>query len=156
MRFLRMLAVGLLVGLVASGCSGGRIKAKGRVIKGGESYHPAEGESLLIYFAPVDSPDSSHADSYAAQFDPTDGTFKVVGKDGKGLPRGKYCVGIQLMKKKEDLLGGQLTTSKSPLVFDVTGNDVVIDLDKADFDSILQAPHKADKAKAPTAKRRKG
>jgi hypothetical protein len=121
-------------------------------MKGGEPYHPAEGESLLIYFAPVDSPDSSHSDSYAAQYDPTDGTFEVVGKDGKGLPLGKYRVGIQLMKKKEDLLGGQLTTSKSPLVFDVTGNDIVIDLDKADFDSILHAPPKANKARRPTKK----
>jgi hypothetical protein len=149
MRFLRMLAVGLLVGLVASGCSGGLTRAKGRVIKGGEPYHPPEGGSLLIDFAPVDSLDSSHSDSYAAQYDPTDGTFKVVGKDGKGLPPGKYRVGIQLMKKKEDLLGGQLTTSKSPLLFDVAGDDIVIDLDKADFDSILKAPRKANKARRP-------
>ena len=153
MRDVRILAVGMLLGLVASGCGHGRFVAKGRVIKGGEPYQPAEGESLLISFAPVDSPVSSNADSYAAHYDPTDGTFEVVGKDGKGLPAGKYRVGIQLMKKKEDLLGGQLTAYKSPLVFDVTGKQVVIDLNEANFDSILQAPPKANKAKKATKRR---
>ncbi len=63
----------------------------------------------------------------------------MQGKDGKGLPRGKYRVDLQLMKSKEDLLGGKLLGKKSPYVLEVTGSsdDLVIDLDTAHFDAIL-------------------
>jgi hypothetical protein len=129
-----------LVALLAAGCGGsGFIKAKGRIVKGGQPYHTPDGQGLRIFFAPEQVGDSEHYDSYAAAYDPEDGTFEVMGKDGRGLPPGQYRVGIQLMERKEDLLGGKLLGKRSPLVVDVSSRskDIVLDLDEAHFDSLL-------------------
>ena len=123
----------LLIGLLAVGCGSGYIKAKGRVVKGGEPFRPGEGEALRIILAPLDAPEGSHYDSYAAEFHPDDSTFLVKGKDGSGLPPGKYRVGLELLKKKEDQFKGRFMGRKSPFTCEVTtaGNEVVVDLDQA-------------------------
>ena len=129
-----------LIGLLAAGCGNSSlIKARGRIIKQGQTYVPPEGEGLRIFFAPLDSPNRTHYDSYAAVYDPDAGTFQVMGKDGAGLPRGKYRIDLQLMKQKEDLLGGALLGKRSPFTCEVTGNrdDIVVDLDRANFDNLL-------------------
>jgi hypothetical protein len=143
----------VVIGLLTVGCGdSSRIKAKGRVMKGGQPYLLPEGEGFRIFFVPLDSQDGVHFDSYAAIYDPQTGSFEVHGKDGKGLPTGKYRVDLQLMKSKEDLLGGKLLGKGSPLVLEVAGkaNDLVIDLDAAKFDSLLAA------SQAKAAKKGKG
>jgi hypothetical protein len=140
-----------LVALFALGCGrSGFINAKGRIMKGGQPFLTEPGEGFRISFVPMEPLDDSHYDSYAAVYDPADGSFRVVGKDGQGLPRGNYRIGLQLMKQKEDLLGNQLTANKSPFTCEVvsSSSEVVIDLDKADFDAIRAAVEK--KAKKPT------
>jgi hypothetical protein len=123
----------LLIGLFAIGCGSGFIKAKGRVLKGGEPFHPGEGEALRIILAPVDPPTGSTYDSYAAEFHPDDGSFQVKGKDGNGLPPGKYRVSLELLKKKEDLFKGSYTGARSPFTCEVTNSssELVVDLDQA-------------------------
>jgi hypothetical protein len=61
----------------------------------------------------------------------TDGSFEVVGSDGKGLPPGIYKVGLELMKKKSDKWGGAYSPVKSPITVEVkrSGDEVVVDLD---------------------------
>ena len=56
-----------------------------------------------------------------------------MGKDGNGLPQGKYRVNVELLKKKEDLFKGLLTGSRSPLTCEVTSasSELVFDLDQA-------------------------
>ncbi|HEV3258425.1 MAG TPA: hypothetical protein VG013_16210 [Gemmataceae bacterium] len=147
MRTFGRLLLCLLVGLLSLGCGGSSlIKAKGRIIKGGQPYVPGAGEGLRIFFVPLEPPAGSRHDSFAAVYQPDDGTFQVMGKDGKGLPPGKYRVSLQLMKAKEDLLGGKLLGPKSPFICEVTGghDDLAIDLDKARFDALL-APAKPKK-----------
>jgi hypothetical protein len=150
MRRLQYLAVGLLIGLFAAGCgNSGLIKAKGRVLKGGQPYRTGEGQGLRIFFAPVEIPGKEHYDSYAAEYHAEDGTFQVKGKDGAGLPPGKYRVGIQLMKNRDDLLGGKLLGKNSPLTCEITGShdDLVIDLDQTKFDELLAAAGKPKKGR---------
>jgi hypothetical protein len=150
MRRLQTLLLSALMVLLATGCGGSNfIKAKGRVVKGGEPYHTPEGEGLRIFFAPEQTSDAEHYDSYAAAYDPDDGTFEVIGKDGRGLPPGQYRVGIQLMQKKEDLLGGRLLGKQSPFVVEVAlrGNDIVLDLDQAHFDTLLAQAAKPAKGR---------
>jgi hypothetical protein len=150
MRNTRCVLPCLLIGLLAIGCGSSFIKAKGRVVKGGEPFHLGEGEALRIILAPLDAPeDSHHYDSYAAEFHPDDGTFLVKGKDGNGLPPGKYRVGLELLKKKEDQFQGRFMGRKSPLTCEVTtaANELVVDLDQA------SAEQKTD-GKAERAKRR--
>jgi hypothetical protein len=141
MRPLRANVLIMILSLTVIGCGGSHMKAKGHVMKGGQPFLLPEGEGLRIFFAPVDPAKSDHFDSFAAEYDPSNGSFQVQGKDGKGLPPGKYRVDIQLMKSKEDLLGGKLMGKKSPFVLEVTssGGDLLIDLDASKFDELLAA-----------------
>ena len=149
MRFLVRYSPCLLIGLLVLGCGKSSfIKAKGRIVKGGQPYLTQEGEGLRIFFSPLEAPTGQQYDSFAAIYEPDNGSFQVVGKDGQGLPPGKYRVGLQLMKSKEDLLGGKLLGKKSPFVTEVISSqdDIVIELDTAKFDSLL-AGEKPAKAK---------
>ena len=161
MRSLRRLLPGLLIGLLALGCGrSGFIKARGCITKGGQPFLAGAGQGLRIFFVPLATPEGSRYDSYAAEYDPEAGTFQVRGKDGQGLPPGSYRVTLQLMKSKEDLLKGALLGTKSPFTCEVArgGGDVVIDLDKANFDSLLAAGSKPKKdlaARKPPRSRRR-
>jgi hypothetical protein len=139
----------LLLALCLVGCNNSNlIHARGKIVKGGQPYRTEEGQGLRIFFVPLGAADK-HYESFAAEYNPEDGSFRVVGKDGKGLPPGKYRVDLQLMENKEDLLGGKLLGPKSPFTVEVTpsSSDVVIDLDQAKFDSLLEAakPKKSKK-----------
>jgi hypothetical protein len=130
----------LLVVLLALGCNSSTVRAKGRLIRGGQPYLTGEGEALRIFFVPLEEPKGGRFDSYAAAYFRNDGSFQVMGKDQQGLPPGKYRVSLELIKKKEDLLGGKLMGKDSPFTCEVTSsrNELVIDLDKANFDSLLE------------------
>jgi hypothetical protein len=122
-----------LVVLLLVGCSNSpNIKAKGRVLKGGQPFTTQPGEGLRIILAPMAAPATGQYDSFAAEFDPSNGSFRVRGKDGTGLPPGKYRVSLQLMKNKEDQFRGRYVGLKSPFVVEVGqgGGDLVIDLDQ--------------------------
>jgi len=141
MNLVKRLGVCFFVGILALGCGdSGFVKARGRVIKGGEPFLADDGEGMRIVFVPLDTSGTKY-DTYAAAYDPADGSFFVMGKQDKGLPPGMYRVSIELMKKKEDLLNGKLMGAKSPLTLEVTKNskDLVIDLDQANFDTLLAA-----------------
>ena len=140
------------MGLLALGCGNSSfIKAKGRIVKGGQPFLTEEGEGLRIFFDPLELPPGHHYDSFAAIYDPDNGSFQVAGKDGQGLPPGKYRVGLQLMKSKEDRLGGALLGKKSPFTLEVTGtrDDLIIDLDQAKFDTLLAQAATPKKGRKP-------
>jgi hypothetical protein len=131
-RVLRTM-LGLMMGFLLSGCSDNHlIKPKGRIVKGGAPFQAGEGENFRIILAPADPPQGSSYDSYPAEYHREDGTFQVVGKDGKGLPPGKYRVGLELIKKKEDLYKGAFMGGRSPFTCEVTGgsSEIVVDLDQ--------------------------
>jgi hypothetical protein len=123
----------LLLGFLAVGCGdSSHIKARGRILKGGQPYLTAQGEGLRIIFAPLEGGNDGHYDSYAAEYRPADGSFQVKGKDGAGLPAGKYRVSLELRKNREDVFGGRYVGKKSPFTLEVShgGGDLVIDLDQ--------------------------
>jgi hypothetical protein len=129
-------SLALLV-LFAAGCGGsGPLQAKGRVVKAGQPFVLGKGEGLRMIFEPLEGGSKGHYDSYAAEFQPTSGRFQVKGKDGKGLPPGKYRVSLEHMKDRSDLFGGRFLGTKSPFTVEVTrsGGDLVVDLDKASSD----------------------
>jgi hypothetical protein len=136
MRVFLRISIPVLIGLVAVGCGGksGKIKASGRVVKDGAAFVPTDGAGLRIFFNPLDKPppDTKTYESYVAVFDAKTGGFEVKGKDGEGLPPGKYQVGLELMKHRDDVWGGKLMGAKSPFTFDVvSGKEIVINLDEA-------------------------
>jgi hypothetical protein len=121
-----MLVVALLF---VYGCGDGRIKARGRIVKNGEPFTLSEGEGMRIVFVPTDVSGATY-DSYVAVFE-KDGSFKVTGKDGQGLPPGKYRVDLEHLKKKKDLFKGAFAGKRSPIVREVSrgSGEIVIDLD---------------------------
>jgi hypothetical protein len=125
---------GLVAVVVVGGCGGPRlIQPKGRVLKGGAPLALKEDEHVNVFFVPVIAEGEQHpGDVYAARYNDADGSFQATGKDGKGLPPGKYKITVEHFRKKKDLLGGKFSSDNSPFVRDVTdaATELLIDLDK--------------------------
>jgi hypothetical protein len=128
-RVLTAAAVGLC--LLAAGCGDGRLRTQGRLLKGGRPFAPAEGEAVQILFVPIPPEGKPPTDYYAAEVDQEAGTFRPAGKDGKGMPPGRYRVAVELMKRKKDQFEGKFDAERSPFVVEVDAKtpEIVIDLD---------------------------
>lgn len=129
MRCWLIAAAGLC--MLAAGCGEGRLRTQGRLLKGGRPFVPAEGEAVQVLFVPILPDGKPPTDYYAAEVDQAAGTFRPAGKDGKGMPPGKYRVAIELMRRKKDQLGGRFDAERSPFVVDVDSGtpEIVVDLD---------------------------
>jgi hypothetical protein len=130
-RTLAMVAAAAGFCALATGCGDGMLRTNGRLLKGGQPFIPQEGEFIEITFVPILPDGKPPADFYFAEVDQASGTFRPFGKNGKGMPPGKYRVAVELMKKKKDQLRGKFDAEKSPFVFDVDSktSEMVIDLD---------------------------
>jgi hypothetical protein len=125
---------GCFLAVLLSGCGQSKVKPKGRLLKDGAPVVlKDEDEFVHIFFDPVVAEGQSHpGDVYAANYNRDDGTFEVVGKDGAGLPPGKYRITIEHALRKKDLLQGKFNAANTPFVRDVDGRtgDIVLDLSK--------------------------
>jgi hypothetical protein len=117
--------------LLAAGCGDGLLRTQGRLLKGGQPLVAKEGEHIEVTFVPIPPDGKPPADYYFADTDQATGTFRPAGKNGKGMPPGKYRVAVEVMKKKKDQLGGKFDAERSPFVFDVDAGtrELVLDLD---------------------------
>lgn len=122
-------ALAAMVLIAAAGCGDGRLQTRGRVVKGGVAFVPPEGEFVRVTFYPMSA---TTGDAYAAEVRREDATFRVAGKDGSGMPPGKYRVAVEHDRKRSDLLKGKFGVADSPFTFDVTAStgEIVLDLDK--------------------------
>ncbi|MDB5335509.1 MAG: hypothetical protein JWN70_1128 [Planctomycetaceae bacterium] len=125
----------LSLGCGVVGCFGdGLLRTQGRLLKGGDSFSAKvdEGEALQITYVPILPDGKPPSDHYYCDVDQDSGVFMPSGKNGKGMPAGKYRVAIELKKKKKDLFGGKFNDEQSPFIFDVDGStkEIVIDLDE--------------------------
>jgi hypothetical protein len=107
------------------------LKVKGRIVKAGQPYILKENQSMRIVFVPTEA-GATKFDSYFAVFNRSDGTFKVIGKDGSGLPPGKYKVALEQLSHKNDEFQGAYSTNKSPFTVEVNSStkEVILDLDQ--------------------------
>lgn len=138
-----LLAALVLVSVLLAGCGGkddgvARVKAKGRVVKGGQPLRvqtekggPPGDPGLQVLFVKVGTADAGAAIP-ATIVDAEQGTFDLTGPDGKGIPPGHYRVAVILAPVGgKDQLKGKYDTENSPIERDIKGNeDLVIDLDK--------------------------
>jgi hypothetical protein len=128
MRLTRKGTVFALIALVLCGCGDGRVKPRVRIVKSGEPLQLTEDERISVAFFPAEASGTTF-DAYLTQRK-EDGTLQVIGKDGKGMPLGKYRVSLEHFKQEKDLFKGAYSGSKSPIVREVNGSDeIVIDLD---------------------------
>jgi hypothetical protein len=134
MRKLLLAFASLCLLVLLSGCGGpGRLNARGRIVKGGAPYTVPEKEYVRVTFFPVTADGKPPQNTYAAVYERSDGTFRAVGPDGKGIPPGKYRIAVEHQgPRRADVLKGAYDGDRSPFVFDVDAstNEIVIDLDR--------------------------
>ena len=104
MRSYLLIVLALFVGGAAAGCGPRMLKTKGKVVKGDQPFLPGKGEFVRVTFVPIFEDGKRVEDVYAAQVNQKKGTFIVYGKDGKGMPPGKYRVVVELDRHRSDLL----------------------------------------------------
>jgi hypothetical protein len=124
---------GALLGVVLlAGCGGpALIQPRGRLLKGGAPLPLKDSEHVTIFFVPVVAEGRPHpGENYAARYNRADGTFQATGKDGKGLPPGKYKVTVGHFRRKTDLLDGAFSAANTPFVHDLDARsgEIVLDL----------------------------
>jgi hypothetical protein len=132
MRIACVSVVVILIAITTIGCNSSKtIKVKGRLVKNGQPYIIGENEALRIFFVPENAPESSY-ESFSAVYDHSDGSFRVTGKDGQGMPPGNYRISLELRLNRSDQFHGEFSSKKSPLTcaIDSSNQDVVIDLEQ--------------------------
>ena len=123
----------LLAGLLAAGCGGPTmIQAKGRVFKGGAPLLPGPDEAVRVMFVPIPEGGERVTDFHMAAYNREDGTFRAAGKDGRGVPPGKYRIAVEYLRNRNDVLKGAFDAERSPFTCVVNGREgeLVLDLDK--------------------------
>jgi hypothetical protein len=108
------------------------MNTKGRIMKGGAAFTVPEDDFVRVTFIPVMENGQNPLTCYIAEYNNKEGTFKVLGPDLTGIPKGKYRITVAHERKKTDLFKGAYDIGTTPFVFDITSNtqDIVIDLDK--------------------------
>jgi hypothetical protein len=103
-RTLGLLIVMSVVCLAGCG-SGDNIWVTGMLQKGGEMYKPPDGHKLALYFCPMPGEASAAptGDVAMADYDPRDGSFTVPGREGNGIPPGKYRIAVVETLRREAL-----------------------------------------------------
>lgn len=124
-----LVAFGLVL---IAGCGEGHMNTKGRIMKGGAAFTVPEDDFVRVTFIPVMENGQNPVTCYIAEYNNKEGTFKVLGPDLTGIPKGKYRITVAHERKKTDLFKGAYDIGKTPFVFDITSNtqSIVIDLDK--------------------------
>jgi hypothetical protein len=138
-----------LVCMAVAGCGGGGEKlvtVTGKVLQDGqpvkiENYVEGE-ECLSVNFFPLDEGGNRKADASSFSQDvQEDGSFEMRGNMGKGIPAGKYRVGVSReteegvedeedLRRRGDDIWSKFGPENSPFVFDVPSGEIVIDISK--------------------------
>jgi hypothetical protein len=129
----------------------------GALLKGGTPYKAPQGQTLGLTFYALEVADAdgkkvpAHNQPYPAVVSPDDGTFRVPGPEGRGIPPGKYRVALVRKLTRESLEAGPAPRGKaafdrdtdlnkdafgperSPIVRELTSScALAIDLDRPD------------------------
>lgn len=121
----------LALALLASGCgSSNTARVSGTLTKDGQPLQVTDGQWCIMNLYPVDL-DPSKFPPFAANVS-KDGKFEVPGVENRGIPPGKYRVAVELVNHKDrgkDLLNNAFTSTKSPIIREITGStSLAVDL----------------------------
>lgn len=133
MRFTKTLALLLLLAMLSAGCGGnGKLQTRGQVVRGGQPLTLPQGEYIRLIFIPILA-DARPRDTYVAEYDRRDATFRVAGKDLKGMPPGKYKIMVEHLRRRDDLLKGAYAEDRTPFECEVRSSSdfVTVDMDQA-------------------------
>ena len=147
MRTTILIALLTFLMLVSAGCNrSGKLQTRGKVVKSGQPLTVPQGEYIRLIFIPILAGERAK-DTYVAEYDRSDATFRVAGKDLEGMPPGKYKIMVEHMRGRNDLLKGAYAKDRTPFECEVTSSSdfLTVDMDK---------PSKADPASAARPSRR--
>ena len=122
--------------LFVAGCSPGEraVQVQGRVTNAGQPLQVAGREIGLgmvqLQFFRTDEHGRAEGDSEGAVAD-SEGRFQVHGRNGKGIPPGKYRIAIRQWDPypQVDKLDGRFSADKSTIVREINGNqEILIDV----------------------------
>jgi len=115
----------LHVCFVGCGGSGDVVRVSGQLMKDGKPYGAnlsgKEPETFVVDFVGVVK---ERAYRFAATID-ANGSFRVAGSDGRGIPRGQYKIAVVhsgFMGAGGDRFGARYAEEKTPLVVDLKQN----------------------------------
>src|SRR5437899_7062850 len=101
MRTCVLTACCFMAAVLLSGCGApGKLRARGRILKDGAPLVPAAEEAVRVMFVPMPDAGQRVTDFYMANFNRADGTFRAAGKDGQGVPPGKYRIAIEHLRDR--------------------------------------------------------
>jgi hypothetical protein len=131
-----LMITGLTLCVFLSACSRGPrlVKVSGKLTNHDKPYQVAPAEMRpLITLVPLDK--EGAYDKPPAEFNTSDGTFTVPGRQRNGIPEGKYRIAIQLNPPNPSAeiqhYNQLFTEQSSPIVRDITGpTELTIDLAK--------------------------
>jgi hypothetical protein len=121
------------VAFLAAGCAGtGKFATKGVVLKDGSPLKIGQDDIVRILLVPLPEDGSKPKDCYVAQFNADNSTFVVKGKDGEGIPPGKYRVAIEQLQGRKDMLKGAFGYDNSPFVCTIgsASDEITVDIGK--------------------------
>jgi hypothetical protein len=142
-----LITAGLILLGAASGCNTGpkKVLVKGKLTNNGKSVLPDRRGGVTIVF----SPDPATGNTFPTVLNTANDTFEVPGPDMRGIPVGKYKVTLSMMvptttadgkdlppatvqswQHLSDQFNSKYSGTSTPIVIDVTGADVDIDLAK--------------------------
>ena len=130
----RWLQLAICVVVVSAfGCGSGNYQTRGRILKGGTPLTVEEPDFVRVVLVPLPEDGTKVLDWYVAEYNGSNGTFIVKGKDGKGMPPGKYRVSLELMKARKDAFKGAFDAERSPFIVTVqnASDEITVDVDKA-------------------------
>jgi hypothetical protein len=117
---------------IAAGCGSGKFATKGHVLKDGSPLKIDRDDMVRVVLVPLPEDGSRPKDYYVAEFNPENSTFLVKGKDGQGMPPGKYRVAVEHLQGRKDLLKGQFGPDNSPFVVTINraSDEITVDVAK--------------------------
>jgi hypothetical protein len=121
--------------ILGAGCSSGPppIPVKGKLLLKDVPFKVDQKVGVTVVFIPVQAGDF---DTYPANYEREDGSFTIPGKDGRGIPAGKYKVSISQMSMQKtpemQKLNDMLSPQKTTIIREVTKDspEITIDLSK--------------------------
>jgi hypothetical protein len=112
------------------GCGPTHYQPSGKLTKGGAPLKISE--KAVLQIALYAESDASFANPESVKWD-KDGTFTVTGRQGNGIPAGKYKVSVVLIDPYpggKDVFGGKFEKGKAP-VFDIKSSQTEIVIETA-------------------------
>jgi hypothetical protein len=123
---------GWMCALLGCGGGDGKLNVTGKIVRSGTPLTVPDEEYVRVTFFPMTDDGSPPKNTYAANYERSNGTFRAIGGDGKGIPHGKYRVAVEHIKDGGDALKGAYDGDRSPLIFQIdrSAKPLVIDLQK--------------------------